>query len=85
MLALAPCDTSSKTQQWTHNATGADKFASVGCADRCIDCYNGGKGNAGLYHCSGGRSPQDWVATGKTFSEDYLQPLKCMSQAPPKP
>ena len=84
-LALAPCDTSSKTQQWTHNATGADKFASVGCADRCIDCYNGGKGNAGLYHCSGGRSPQDWVATGKTFSEDYLQPLKCMSQAPPKP
>ena len=82
-LALAPCDASSKTQQWTHNATGSDKFRSVGCAGQCIDCYDGGRGNAGLYDCSA-PSNQDWVAAGKTFSEDY-RGLKCMSQAPPKP
>ena len=82
ILKLAKCHASSKTQQWTHSAQGKGHFASVGCAKQCIDCYDGGTGNAGLYGC-GGASNQDWVKTGKTFGEDYAG-KKCMSQAPPK-
>ena len=81
-LALAKCDASSATQKWTHNAKGANRFASVGCKGQCIDCYGGGVGNPGLYNCDGA-SNQDWVPNGKTFSEDYAG-LECMSQAPQK-
>ena len=82
ILALAKCDPSSKTQKWTHSAHGKGHFASVGCANQCIDCYFGGTGNAGLYGCDGSTN-QDWTKTGKTFGEDYAG-HKCMSQAPRK-
>eukprot|EP01045_Picozoa_sp_COSAG04_P004188 COSAG04_NODE_178_length_21394_cov_8.221507_12_plen_106_part_00 len=82
ILTLAKCDPSSHTQKWTHSAHGKGHFASVGCANQCIDCYFGGTGNAGLYGC-GGSTNQDWTKTGKTFGEDYAG-HKCISQAPRK-
>ena len=81
VLALVACEAGSATQQGAHSADG--RFRPAGCKGQCIDCYDGGRGNAGLYDCSA-PSNQDWVAAGKTFSEDY-RGLKCMSQAPPKP
>ena len=58
------------------------QFTSLGCTGQCVDCFFGGTGNAGLYTCDS-TSNQNWVPTGKTFSEDYSG-KKCMSQAPKK-
>ena len=78
-LALAPCDKTAPTQQWTHSAS-TNQFSSIGCVGQCIDCFFGGTGNAGLYTCDGS-SNQAWIPSGKTFSEDYAG-KKCLSQAP---
>jgi hypothetical protein len=80
VLAPVACEAGSATQQWAHSADG--RFRSAGCKGQCIDCYSGGRGDAGLYNCDGA-SNQVWVAAGKTFSENYSG-LKCMSQGPGK-
>ena len=80
ILALAVCNSSAPTQTWAHSNNS--QFTSVGCAGQCIDCYNGGTGNAGLWTCDTA-SNQAWVPVGHTFGEDYAG-KKCMSQAPAK-